>query len=120
MLRSFPNLSVKESPIIPSDKTNTSNAPESNEPSMILPPAGGSIIDGSLDSGAFDVFVLSDGMIGDSLTDRFGNDLNKSFGSLPGSMGKGATIFKGVAGGAGIDSSGPYTSESYDAAAAAS
>ena len=32
-------------------------------------------------------------------------------------MGKGATIFKGVAGGAGIDSSGPYTSESYDAAA---
>ncbi len=82
-----------------------------------LDQAGGSIIDGSLDSGAFDVFVLSDGMIGDSLTDRFGNDLNKSFGSLPGSMGKGATIFKGVAGGAGIDSSGPYTSESYDAAA---
>ena len=82
-----------------------------------LDQAGGSIIDGSLDSGAFDVFVLSDGMIGDSLTDRFGNDLNKSFGSLPGSMGKGASIFKGVAGGAGIDSSGPYTSESYDAAA---
>jgi len=82
-----------------------------------LDQAGGSIIDGSLDSGAFDVFVLSDGMIGDSLTDRFGNDLNKSFGSLPGSMGKGATIFKDVAGAAGIDSSGPYTSESYDAAA---
>ena len=44
-------------------------------------------------------------------------NLNKSFGSLPGSMGKGATIFKDVAGAAGIDSSGPYTSESYDAAA---
>ena len=48
------------------------------------------IIQGSLDSGAFDVFVLSDGMIGDSLTDRFGDDLNKSFGSLPRSTGKGA------------------------------
>ena len=82
-----------------------------------LDQAGGSIIQGSLDSGAFDVFVLSDGMIGDSLTERFGNDLNKSFGSLPGSMGKGSTIFKDVAGAAGIDSSGPYTSESYDAAA---
>ena len=82
-----------------------------------LDQAGGSIIAGSLDAGSFDRFVLSDGMIGDSLTDRFGNDLNKSFGSLPGSMGKGATIFKDVAGAAGIDSSGPYTSESYDAAA---
>ena len=70
-----------------------------------------------MDSGAFDVFVLSDGMIGDSLTDRFGNDLNKSFGSLPGSTGKGAGKFSDVAKAAGIDSSGPYTGESYDAAA---
>ena len=82
-----------------------------------LDQAGGSIIAGSLDAGSFDRFVLSDGMIGESLTDRFGKDLNKSFGSLPGSMGKGATIFKDVAAAAGIDSSGPYTSESYDAAA---
>ena len=82
-----------------------------------LDQGGKGIIQGSLDSGAFDTFILSDGMIGDSLTDAFGKNLNKSFGSLPGSMGKGATIFKGVAGGAGIDSSGPYTSESYDAAA---
>jgi len=82
-----------------------------------LDQAGGSIIQGSLDSGAFDVFVLSDGMIGDSLTDRFGNDLNKSFGSLPGSTGKGAGKFADVAKAAGIDSSGPYTGESYDAAA---
>ena len=82
-----------------------------------LDQAGGSIIQGSLDSGAFDTFVLSDGMIGDSLTDRFGKDLNKSFGSLPGSMGKGAGIFKEVASAGGIDSSGPYTGESYDAAA---
>ena len=82
-----------------------------------LDQAGGSIIAGSLDSGSFDRFVLSDGMIGDSLTDRFGKDLNKSFGSLPGSTGKGAGVFADVAKAAGIDSSGPYTGESYDAAA---
>ena len=55
------------------------------------------------------------GMI--SLTDRFGNELNKSFGSLPGSTGKGAGLFAEVAKAGGIDSSGPYTGESYDAAA---
>ncbi len=78
---------------------------------------GKGIIQASLDSGAFDKFILSDGMIGDSLTDNFGKDLNKSFGSLPGSTGKGAGVFADVAKAAGIDSSGPYTGESYDAAA---
>ena len=82
-----------------------------------LDQGGKGIIQGSLDSGAFDTFILSDGMIGDSLTDAFGKSLNKSFGSLPGSTGKGAGVFAKVAKGAGIDSSGPYTGESYDAAA---
>ena len=78
---------------------------------------GKGIIQASLDSGAFDTFILSDGMIGDSLTDAFGDSLNKSFGSLPGSTGKGADVFSKVAEAAGIDPSGPYTSESYDAGA---
>tara|TARA_B100000214_G_scaffold366713_1_gene336010 strand:- start:1045 stop:2226 length:1182 start_codon:yes stop_codon:yes gene_type:complete len=82
-----------------------------------LDQGGKGIIQGSLDSGAFDKFILSDGMIGDSLTDAFGKDLNKSFGSLPGSTGKGAGVFAKVAKAGGIDSSGPYTGESYDAAA---
>ena len=83
-----------------------------------LDQGGNQIIQGSLDSGAFDTFVLSDGMIGDSLTDVFGKDLNKSFGSIPGSMNKKtAGTFEIVAKAAGIDSSGPYTGESYDAAA---
>ena len=56
-------------------------------------------------------------MIGQSLVDAFGKDLNKSFGSLPGSTGKGAGVFAKVASDGGIDSSGPYTGESYDAAA---
>ena len=82
-----------------------------------LDQGGKGIIQGSLDSGAFDTFILSDGMIGDSLTKAFGKDLNKSFGSLPGSTAKGAGVFANVAKAAGIDSSGPYTGESYDAGA---
>jgi len=82
-----------------------------------LDQGGKGIIQGSLDSGAFDTFILSDGMIGDSLTEAFGKDLNKSFGSMPGSTGKGAGVFSKVASAASIDSSGPYTGESYDAAA---
>jgi branched-chain amino acid transport system substrate-binding protein len=82
-----------------------------------LDQGGKGIIQGSLDSGAFDKFILSDGMIGDSLTEAFGKDLNKSFGSLPGSTAKGAGVFTNVAKAAGIDSSGPYTGESYDAGA---
>jgi branched-chain amino acid transport system substrate-binding protein len=82
-----------------------------------LDQGGKGIIQASLDSGAFDTFILSDGMIGQSLVDAFGKGLNKSFGSLPGSTGKGADVFTKVASAGGIDSSGPYTSESYDAAA---
>ena len=82
-----------------------------------LDQGGKGIIQGSIDSGAFDTFILSDGMIGQSLVDAFGKSLNKSFGSLPGSTGEGAGVFATVAKAAWIDSSGPYTGESYDAAA---
>src|SRR6056300_618367 len=77
---------------------------------------GNQIIQGSLDSGAFDTFVLSDGMIGDSLTDTFGNALNNSFGSMPGSLGEGAQIFAKYAEENGVNPS-VYVGESYDAAA---
>ncbi len=90
-----------------------------------LDQGGKGIIQASLDSGAFDRFILSDGMIGQSLVDAFGKDLSKSFGSLPGSTGKGAGISTGkgagifaeVAKAGGVEASGPYTGESYDAAA---
>ncbi len=82
-----------------------------------LDQGGKGIIQASLDSGAFDTFILSDGMIGQSLVDAFGKDLSKSFGSLPGSTGKGAGIFAEVAKAGGVEASGPYTGESYDAAA---
>ena len=82
-----------------------------------LDQGGKGIIEASLDAGSFDTFILSDGMIGQSIVDAIGDDLNKSFGSLPGSTGKGAGVFAEVAKAGGIDSSGPYTGESYDAAA---
>ena len=81
-----------------------------------LDQGGNQIIQGSLDSGAFDTFVLSDGMIGDSLTDTFGSDLDKSFGSMPGSLGEGAQMFAKYAEENGVNPS-VYVGESYDAAA---
>ena len=82
-----------------------------------LDQGGKGVIQASLDAGSFDTFIMSDGMIGQSIVDAIGSDLDKSFGSLPGSTGKGAGVFAEVAKTGGIDSSGPYTGESYDAAA---
>jgi branched-chain amino acid transport system substrate-binding protein len=82
-----------------------------------LDQGGKGVIQASLDAGSFNTFIMSDGMIGQSIVDAIGDDLNKSFGSLPGSTGKGAGVFTDVAKVAGIDSAGPYTGESYDAAA---
>ena len=81
-----------------------------------LDQGGNQIIRGSLDSGAFDTFVLSDGMIGDSLTDTFGSDLDGSFGSMPGSTSAGAQKFVAYAEANGVNPS-VYVGESYDAAA---
>ena len=78
---------------------------------------GRGIIQASIDSGAFDKFILSDRMINQSLLDEFGNQLKKSFGYVPGSSGKRAGFFDRVAKEGGIDISFPYTGESYDAAA---
>ncbi len=78
---------------------------------------GKGIIQTSLDTGAFDLFVLGDGMIGDSLTQTFGSDIDGSFGTAPGSDGEGFAKFDAMAKAAGIVGDGPYRGESYDAAA---
>ena len=82
-----------------------------------LDQGGKGIIQAALDSGAFDTFVLGDGMIGQSLVDAFGKDLSKSVATRPGSTGKGASIFESVAAAANIDPDAPYTASSYDAGA---
>jgi len=81
-----------------------------------LDQGGKGIIQASLDSGAFDTFVLPDGMIGDSLPEAIGSDLDGSFGTVPGTDSKGAEVFSGMAEAAGFKA-GPFASESYDGAA---
>ena len=75
------------------------------------------IIQTSLDTGAFDTFVLGDGMYGVSLTDALGDDLNGTFGTVPGSAGEGAAMVAEMVAAEANDASGPYVGESYDAAA---
>lgn len=78
---------------------------------------GAGIIQSALDSGAFDTFALGDGMIGDSLTERFGTDIDGTVGTAPGSDNEGGSMFAEMASGAGIDGTSVYAGESYDAAA---
>lgn len=78
---------------------------------------GKGIIQASLDSGAFDKFVLPDGMVGQALVDSIGAGLNGSFGQYPGTDSQGAEIFQGLATAAGFDGTSAFAPESYDAAA---
>lgn len=78
---------------------------------------GKGIIQASLDSGAFDTFVLPDGMVGQQIATDLGAGLNTSFGQYPGTDSKGAEIYQGMATAAGYDGTSAFSSESYDAAA---
>lgn len=78
---------------------------------------GKGIIQASLDSGAFDTFVLPDGMVGQQLVDDIGAGLNGSFGQYPGTDSAGAELFQGLATAAGFDGTSAFAPESYDAAA---
>jgi len=81
-----------------------------------LDQGGKGVIQASLDTGAFDTFVLPDGMIGDSLPQAIGDALNGSFGTVPGTDSKGAEIFDEMAKAADIKAD-AFSAESYDAAA---
>lgn len=82
-----------------------------------LDQGGKGIIQGALDTGAFDKFVLPDGMIGDSLPLAIGPDLNGSFGQVPGTDSPGAAMMADIGTANGFDGTGPFAPESYDAAA---
>ena len=81
-----------------------------------LDQGGKGIIQAALDTGAFETFLLPDGMVGDSLVEAIGADLNGSFGTVPGTDSTGAATFAEMAGAAGFKA-GPFTGEAYDAAA---
>lgn len=78
------------------------------------------IIRAALDTGAFEIFGLADGMHDQKLLDDIkadGNDLTGSFGTVPGNEEEGADAFKEIYAAAGGDGLGTFTGESYDAAA---
>ena len=75
-----------------------------------------SLLEDLLDAGAFDLFELPDGMVGSSLTDAFGTEIEGSKGQAPGSNSEGTKIFQEM-GADKFDSQSPYTAEGYDATA---
>lgn len=77
---------------------------------------GKGLIQSALDSGAFDTFMLGDGMFSKQLLSDLGSDLDGSFGAVPWSEGEGSDVFAGLAEAAGFDPASSYTRESYDAA----
>ena len=62
-----------------------------------LDQGGKGVIQGALDTGAFDTFVLPDGMIGDSLPKAIGDGLNGSYGTVPGTDSEGSEMFSTMA-----------------------
>ena len=78
---------------------------------------GKGIIQAALDVDAYRNFILADGMIGDSLIQAIGSDLNGTIGTVPGGGDETAAKFIEHAKANGFDGDGPFRGESYDAAA---
>ena len=78
---------------------------------------GRGIIQSSLDTGAFGFFLIADGMTAESLLENFGDSIDGTVGTLPGTDSPGAAKFLEVAKSMGVDGDGPFRAESYDAAA---
>jgi branched-chain amino acid transport system substrate-binding protein len=78
---------------------------------------GKGMIQASYDTGAFDTYVMGDGMYGDVLFSELSDALEGSFGTAPWSAGEGADAFMALAESAGINGDSTFTRESYDAAA---
>jgi branched-chain amino acid transport system substrate-binding protein len=78
---------------------------------------GRAIIQASLDTGAFDRFVLPDGMVSDSMIEEFGAALVGSIGTLPGGDDERAVQFERMLQTHDITSRAPFRAEAYDAAA---
>ena len=79
---------------------------------------GDQIIGSVLDTGMFRSFILPDNMIDTKIIEKFKDkNLKQSFGYVQGLSNLGSEKFINLAQKSGIDSSSPYTAESYDAAA---
>jgi branched-chain amino acid transport system substrate-binding protein len=78
---------------------------------------GKGIIQASIDTGAFETFVLGDGMIGQGLIDDFGDDMVDTIAMSPGGTSDASTKFIKMAQDNNIGGEGPYDGTSYDAGA---
>ncbi|MEO1747673.1 MAG: ABC transporter substrate-binding protein [Pseudomonadota bacterium] len=78
---------------------------------------GRGIMQGSIDTAAFETFYLGDGMIGDSLLDLPGLGDVTVVGTVPGAEGDNVDKFNEMFAASSGEGSGPYRGESYDAAA---
>ncbi|PYG31890.1 ABC transporter substrate-binding protein [Pelagimonas varians] len=78
---------------------------------------GKGIIQASVDTGAFDTYLLGDGMYADALLVDLGADLEGSFGTVPWAEGEGTELFNALATANDVNPDSSYTRESYDAAA---
>ena len=77
---------------------------------------GSGITRAAIDSGAFDVFHFPDGMVSDTLVNNFGADIDGSSGNVPGTDSPGAQMYIDMVGDS-FNPTGPFSPESYDAAA---
>ncbi len=82
-----------------------------------LDQGGKGVIQAALDTGAFDTFMLPDGMVGESLTDNFGSALDGSFGTNPGTDSPGAGMLADLTADKDFRGDDPYVPEAYDASA---
>jgi len=82
-----------------------------------LDQGGRGMIQAALDTGAFELFALPDGMVGDALTAHFGDGLNGSIGTNPGTDSPGAAMLAALSEGLGFRGDDPYVPEAYDASA---
>ena len=78
---------------------------------------GKGIIQGAIDTGAFEQFILGDSMLGQSLIDAFGADMVDTIGMSPGGASDAKESFVKLAKANGRPGDGPYDASSYDAAA---
>jgi branched-chain amino acid transport system substrate-binding protein len=78
---------------------------------------GKGVIQSALDAGAFETFVMGDGMFSEVLRTDLGDGLVGSYGTIPWSEGEGTEAFTAQAEAAGINPDSSFTRESYDAAA---
>lgn len=78
---------------------------------------GKGIIEAAIDTDAFTKFFGSDGMVGDSLIKALGSDIEGFVTTLPGAESSARESFAQDAKPSGLNTSGPFIAESYDAAA---